>query len=65
MLQKNSKNICLCGFLWIKPCAGWNFKNFLNSFFVKKIQKLADLRTGRTKCARLAAAETASAIAKP
>jgi len=26
-----------------------NFKNFLTSFFGKKIQKLADLRTGRTK----------------
>ena len=65
MLQKNSKKIRLYGFLRIKPCTGSNFKNFLNSFFVKEIQKLADLRTGRTKCARLAAAETASAIAKP
>ena len=53
------------GLLRIKPCMGSNFKIFLNSFFVKKNQKLADLRTGRTKCARLAAAETASAIAKP
>ena len=40
MLQKNSKIYSVCGFLWIKPCAGSNFKNFLTSFFSKKIQKL-------------------------
>ena len=45
MLQKNSKNIRYCGSLGIKPCMGWNFKNFLTSFFGKKIQKLAEKRT--------------------
>ena len=36
MLQPESA----AGFLRIKPCAGWNFKIFLNSFFVKENQKL-------------------------
>ena len=34
------KNIRLCGSLRIKPCGVLNFKNFLTSFFGKKIQKL-------------------------
>ena len=37
MLQKLT---LLRGFLRIKPCAGSNFKIFLNSFFVKENQKL-------------------------